>query len=1193
MDMNTRKYGIISLLALVALGGIGCYEDDRLSGTDTMQGQTVEMIINGDIAQRSTTRVNDGGFVNGDAMGVYIVDYTDSSTPGELLAQGNHVTNMKFVYDEAAAAWKGTSAIYWTDNKTAIDAYGYYPFCELVENPTAMPLGVLERQDKNDEKTGFSNYEASDVLWANALNVSPGNVIPLKYRHIMAGIEISLVAGIGFEATEWTDLEKMVTVDKVVSEGTLNLKTGKITNNTEKVLTVVPAANSSGYRAVILPQTKSAGATLFNITVGGDSYAFTRTEDMVFEGGKLHKFTIQVTERLPEGDYEFTLLSEAITDWVDDGISHDGEAREYVLVESPVAGGLEEVLSVSGLDLNQLYNLKITGEMDPRDFLFLRKNVTSLEAVNLKEVLLKDGTFEVNLHAGSAFDWLPEEPLEDDVLPDNAFLNLRTLKYIVFPDNMKKIGASALRGTGLVGALSFPEGVTHIGSDAFNDYESNIWGLITETNYMFLTSLSLPLSLEYIGEAAFKKNKFCNELILPEKLKVIGKEAFSDCSHMTGELHLPSGLQTIGADAFSGLNKIIGKLIVPASLKEVQGLKGTGCTSLHLSDGLEVIGDCAFGGIDYNSQWGTFESVIQGELNVPSTVRSIGYAAFAGLQVSHAYLPEGLTEIRRDLFRGCDKLVDTLRIPSTVTQIRSGAFSNCSSLSVIVLPEGLQSIGGDNSEHSWWQFSTFEGCNALTTLQCDAKVPPTIIGDIVFDGLGKDNITLVVPEESVELYRAAEGWKEFKRISAYSNFVCRPQFANLLNKGSVREVVLNADGEWEVISKPDWCEVSATNGNKKTALTITVSNLAEGAGNREGEIVFKLKDKEVTTRYYLTQYDSEYKEDAPTTLQTASKGTGIDVVLLGDGYDAKDIAEGTYLADMKQAMEYFFGVEPYTSYREYFNVYTAFALSHDSGIGTLNTLRNPKFNTVIDANRIHCDNDFALQYVVDNVAGVDEGLANTIVILTANTSQYEGVTYMYDNGAALAICTKSSADYPFDARGVLQHEAGGHAFAKLADEYMYHRAWIQTCTCLCCEHVAGLQDMHAKGWGQNLTLTGKYKEVPWYHLIHDARYNDIVDIYDGGYFHSNGVFRSEYNSVMNNNVPYFSSWCRELIVRRIKELAGEAFDYENFVASDSREWGKDFTAFSRGEYVPAVSATAHHGTPPVIINGNPNLQKRR
>ena len=104
----------------------------------------------------------------------------------------------------------------------------------------------------------------------------------------------------------------------------------------------------------------------------------------------------------------------------------------------------------------------------------------------------------------------------------------------------------------------------------------------------------------------------------------------------------------------------------------------------------------------------------------------------------------------------------------------------------------------------------------------------------------------------------------------------------------------------------------------------------------------RIKDdvKEVASGY-------EYGEDEWITLQKATKGNngGINIVLLGDGFNAKDIASGEYLKDIKQEVEYFFGIEPYKTYRDYFNVYTAMPLSTESGVGTVNTIRYNRFNT--------------------------------------------------------------------------------------------------------------------------------------------------------------------------------------------------------------------------------------------------------
>jgi hypothetical protein len=75
-------------------------------------------------------------------------------------------------------------------------------------------------------------------------------------------------------------------------------------------------------------------------------------------------------------------------------------------------------------------------------------------------------------------------------------------------------------------------------------------------------------------------------------------------------------------------------------------------------------------------------------------------------------------------------------------------------------------------------------------------------------------------------------------------------------------------------------------------------------------------------------------------------------------------------------------------------------------------------------------------------------------------------------------------------------------------------------------------------------------DVPWSHLIFDEKYQNIVDIYEGGYMHTRGCFRSEPNSCMNNNIPYFSAISRQVIVERIMEYAGLEFSFEEWKAKD-------------------------------------------
>ena len=233
------------------------------------------------------------------------------------------------------------------------------------------------------------------------------------------------------------------------------------------------------------------------------------------------------------------------------------------------------------------------------------------------------------------------------------------------------------------------------------------------------------------------------------------------------------------------------------------------------------------------------------------------------------------------------------------------------------------------------------------------------------------------------------------------------------------------------------------------------------------------------------------------------------------------------------------------------------------------------------------DFDAMMAYVLNDVEGgaiTGENVNEGLIISIINSDAYEGVTSMWPTGAAIAAVPHSRFDYPNDYRGLIQHEAGGHGFAKLGDEYIYHRDYIQKCICDCCGHVDALTTSHMLGWARNLSLTGKYKDIEWTHLIFDDRYQDIVDIYEGGYYHGQGVYRSEVNSCMNNNVPYYSTWSRQIAVERIKAIAGETFDFEEFVANDSREWGDKFLTRSGGN---ADVTPAMHNPAPIVKKGSP------
>ena len=228
-------------------------------------------------------------------------------------------------------------------------------------------------------------------------------------------------------------------------------------------------------------------------------------------------------------------------------------------------------------------------------------------------------------------------------------------------------------------------------------------------------------------------------------------------------------------------------------------------------------------------------------------------------------------------------------------------------------------------------------------------------------------------------------------------------------------------------------------------------------------------------------------------------------------------------------------------------------MSADSGMGTVNTIKEAKFGSQYSLDGISPDHATCYEYAMKAESVNENNLGETLVVLIENTTDYGGICYMWGDGSAIACCPMSADAYPYDFRGIVQHEAGGHGFGKLADEYIYHNAFIQSCTCNCCSHLDEFRAYKARGWYRNLSENGDMKTVEWAHLIYHPDYSNIVDMYEGGFFHTRGIYRSEATSCMNNNIPYYSAISRQAMVERIMNYAGKEFDINDFYAKDVRD----------------------------------------
>ncbi len=319
-----------------------------------------------------------------------------------------------------------------------------------------------------------------------------------------------------------------------------------------------------------------------------------------------------------------------------------------------------------------------------------------------------------------------------------------------------------------------------------------------------------------------------------------------------------------------------------------------------------------------------------------------------------------------------------------------------------------------------------------------------------------------------------------------------------------------------------------------------------GPGERE---FYEAFDKLVgaTEMYESTDYS---RDGRVRQLQVAGQGKGINIVIMGDAYSDRLLADGTYDRDINRAYEAFFSEEPYKSFKDFFNVYQVDVVSRNEVYWTG---ASTALGTWFGSGTLVGGNDQAV-YSYANKAVAAELVNDAMAVVVMNKDAYAGTCYMYDaskgdygDGAAVAYFPASSDVETFAA--LMHHEAGGHGFAKLADEYVDNKSQIPQ------SEIDAVLKRAVYGWWKNVDFTSDLSSVKWSHFISDDRYADEgLGAFEGGLTYKLGVWRPTENSIMRYNTGGFNAPSREAIYYRIHKLAfGESweYDYEEFVEYDA------------------------------------------
>ena len=707
--INFLIYIAITICAVLCAG---CAEG--LFGEDGTQHCPRRIELSGEIDQVAVTRVNDGGFCDGDGMGIYIVDYK-AGTPGTLQQSGNRADNVCYSYDEANRKWNSDHDVYWKDFHTHIDVYGYYPYAKPI-NIDNYIFNVQRDQSTATADGKMGGYEASDFLWGKLSDVAPtSTALRLLLRHRMSSACVKLLKGEGFTESEWEGIDKTVFATNLARKASINMTDGtvKVAGDVESSATI-PSQVNDEWRAIVVPQTVPAGITLFNITIGGAPYKFAKNEAFTYVSGKMMKFNIRVDKTEGNGKYRLTLVSESIAPWENDLQSHDATAMEYVVINS-TAGHLKDSIAASHKELTKVKRMKVTGTINAHDFIMMRDSMPKLTALNLKDVRIKVPT------SGTIYaDW------KDDEIPSDCFRRKKTLTSIVLPDVLKGIESHAFAESGLKHSLYIPEGVVEIGYEAFigND---------------FTGVLTLPSTLKKIGGYAFNGCCFVCPLNLPDGIEELGYYCFSNCRYLYGNLILPSHLKTMGSCAFSGCTGFKGDLVIPKYLTVIPACAFQNCGlggRLQLHDGITAIGEYAFSNNGFI-----------GELELPKSLTELGGSNFMGNNFSGSLkIPKGLTSISYEAF-AYNTFTGEVEIPDGVTYINQRAFAESKNLQKVILPSSLELIDD----------YAFGNCKSLRVIECKSTVPP-LVNSTAFNGVPLEDLTVIVPKSALNDYKSSDFW---------------------------------------------------------------------------------------------------------------------------------------------------------------------------------------------------------------------------------------------------------------------------------------------------------------------------------------------------------------------------------------------------------------------------------------------------
>ena len=279
-------------------------------------------------------------------------------------------------------------------------------------------------------------------------------------------------------------------------------------------------------------------------------------------------------------------------------------------------------------------------------------------------------------------------------ISDNTFYRCEGLKSVTFHDGVTYIGADAFNSSGLT-AVTIPEGVTEIQEGSF-------------ANCANLASVNIHEGVTTIGNAAFSHSGLTS-LTLPSTITHM-MQSFYGCEQLE-TLTLTDGITDISGSFY--YCNALKEVRIPGSIKNMTYQDFQGCDSLEtviIDEGVEEVA-------------GFSECPCLKNLTLASSVKTLGGLGFRGCtSLEVVNLPEGVEYIAK--FDGCTSLKQ-INIPSTITYV--GTFRDCTALEKVIVKDLKAWCEARHYDSDWYGPQKMAGALYLGTAEENAEITELVI----------------------------------------------------------------------------------------------------------------------------------------------------------------------------------------------------------------------------------------------------------------------------------------------------------------------------------------------------------------------------------------------------------------------------------------------------------------------------------